>query len=424
MHWRFFYNVFVVPFLWITFHILGIFDKKIHRGIQGRKHLFESLQGQVQKMKKDSRRIWFHSSSMGEFEQAKPIIAELKKRYPDIEVIVTFFSPSGFEHTKSFKHAAIISYMPFDSVFNAKKFIKIIQPTVVVMMRYDVWPNHLWQLQRAKIPTFIANATLKSNALRNIPIIKQFLRAMYNALDYILTVSEEDKKRFEFFNIKHPVVDVIGDTRYDQVWQRSAESRNKHILPSEIISNKKVFVVGSSWHEDEEVLLPAFVELSARFPQLLMVLVPHEPTIENLERIENMLNGYSSFIRFSNLNDYSSERIIIIDSVGILMPLYQYAHVAYIGGSFRQGVHNVLEPAVYGVPLIVGHKYENSQEAVKLIEEEAMFVGKNTSEIISKLKMLLTGEENRTIAGEKALLFVKKNVGATNRFFSYLEKVL
>ena len=424
MFWRLLYNMLIVPFGWVTFHFFGLYDRKVQLGIQGRRNLFERLRRDAVKMKNGVHRVWFHSSSMGEFEQAKPIIAELKRRHPEVEIIVTFFSPSGYEHSKSYKHAAIISYIPFDSPGNARKFIDIIQPTAAVMVRYDVWPNHLWALQRANVPTFIANATLRSSALRNLPVIRQFHQAMYNALDYILTVSEADKRMFESFNLSHPMLEVIGDTRYDQVWQRSGESKNRHVLPPSIVANRRIFVVGSSWEEDEEMLMPAFFNLSAHYPDLLMVLVPHEPTIENLDRVENMLNGQIPFIRFSNLSDYRAEKIIIIDSVGILMSLYQYAQVAYIGGSFRQGVHNVLEPAAYGVPLVIGPKHENSQEAVELIKEGAVYVGTNVQELEHQLEMLLKDEEQRQRAGDKALAFVKRHMGATDRFLSYLENNL
>jgi 3-deoxy-D-manno-octulosonic-acid transferase len=424
MFWFLLYNVFVVPLGWILFQLLGLFDKKVRRGIQGRENLFEQLQHDVTKLNKDRKRVWFHSSSLGEFEQAKPIIAELKRRHPEVDVIVSFFSPSGFEHSRSYKFASLITYLPFDSARNAGKFIELVKPTAAVMVRYDVWPNHLWALQKEGIPTFIANATLQENAVRNLPLIKQFHQAMYNALDYILTVSESDKKMFEMYHLTHPVLEVIGDTRYDQVVQRSSESRSRHVLSKAIVMNKKILIVGSSWEEDEVNLLPAFYKLVETNHDLIMVLVPHEPSIENLDRIENRLNGYASWTRFSNLGDYRDQKIIIVDSVGILMSLYQYAHIAYVGGSFRQGVHNVLEPASYGLPIIVGPKHDNSQEAVELITNGAAFVGDDPDTLYRHIRSLLEDEEKRSDAGKNAALLVRRNTGATERFLSYLEKVL
>ncbi len=424
MFWYVLYNAVIVPVGWILFKFLGLFNAKVRRGIKGRKHLFDKLRQEVSKLNPKRKRIWFHSSSMGEFEQAKPIIARLKQQHPDVDVIVSFFSPSGYEHSKNYKLASLITYLPFDSSGNAKVFVNIIKPSAAVMIRYDVWPNHLWALRSAGVPTFIANATLGNNAVRNLPLIKQFHQSMYNALDYILTVSESDKKAFEKFEVKQPVLEIVGDTRYDQVWQRSAESKNRHLLSDKVLSGKKVIVVGSSWEEDENHLLPAFYSLAKQDEQLLMILVPHEPTVENLERIESEMNGYASSIRFSNLQDYGNQKVIIIDSVGILMPLYQYAHVAYVGGSFRQGIHNVLEPAAYGLPVIMGPKYDNSHEAKRMVLNGSAFVGEDVAAIAGHLHTLLYNDKQREEAGSLSLTLVRENVGATERVLSYLEKVL
>jgi 3-deoxy-D-manno-octulosonic-acid transferase len=424
MLWRVFYNSIVVPLLWAGFQLIGLFDAKTARGIRGRRGLLTRLEREVSALDPGRKRIWFHSSSMGEFEQAKPIIAECKKRYPEVDIIISFFSPSGFEHSRIYKPAAINTYLPFDSRRNAEKFVKSTMPAAAVFMRYDVWPNHLWALQGAGIPTIIASATLRENTLRNLPVVKQFHRTLYDSLDYILTVSEDDKKAFESFRLEHPVVGVIGDTRYDQVMQRSAESRTRQVLDPRILAGKKVLVAGSSWKEDEERLLPACQSLFRTHPELLVILVPHEPTIENLERVESNLNGAISSVRFSALNEYNNEQLILIDSVGILMPLYQYAHVAYVGGSFHQGIHNVLEPAAYGTPILCGPRHENSQEAIRLVKEGAAFVGRDSDELHGHLRSLLDDEARRKDAGEKASAFVCRNVGATQRFFSSLEKVL
>lgn len=424
MPWRFLYRFLIFPIGWIVFLTAGLFDEKVRRGIRGRKKLFKELNHIRVNRKSSNKRIWFHSSSMGEFEQAKPIITELKKRYPDVEIIVTFFSPSGYEHCRSYKLANFITYIPFDFSGDARKFIECIQPAAAVMVRYDVWPNHLWELNRLGIPTFIANATLRENSPRKFLVIKQFHRQLYDMIDYILTVSQADKKVFESFGLTRPVLEVIGDTRYDQVWQRSVESKSRHLLPTQVIADKKVLVVGSIWQEDEKNLLPAISRLAKDRKQLLVVVVPHEPNLETLERLENELDGHVTSIRFSNLNDYQGEQLIVVDSVGILMSLYQYGLVAYVGGSFKQGVHNVLEPAVYGIPIIIGPKYENSREAIQLIEDGAAFVGRNEEELFMHLQSQFNNEQIRLEAGKRALQLVERNIGATQMFLSYLEKVL
>jgi 3-deoxy-D-manno-octulosonic-acid transferase len=449
--WIWFYNVLVVPVLWVGILVAAIFKRKVRRGIRGRQNLFALLTrlrpadygGQASHIppahvppqsvgtsaggyptSRTPKRIWFHSSSLGEFEQAKPIIAELKRRFPNIVVMVSFFSPSGYDHTKNYKLADIITYIPFDSYRNARRFIDTLKPDAAVMVRYDIWPNHVWALRKKSIPIFLANATMRRHSPRHFPLVRSFHHSVYNMFDHILTVSEQDVEAFKQFGLSSPVLAAIGDTRYDQVWQRSIEAKTKHLLPTKVTTKRRIIVVGSSWDSDEEVLIPALNKLVKKSPKLLIILVPHEPTLSNIERIERELNAQLTSIRFSDLHDYKNEGVIIIDSVGILMPLYQYADISYVGGSFKQGVHNVLEPAVYGSPVVFGSVHDNSQEATQLAREGAAFVARNEEELYRHFHTLLSDESHRRTAGSKAQAFVKRNIGATERFLSYLEKVL
>ena len=421
--WYFVYNFIFLPFFWLVMQFAALFNQKIWRGISGRRRLFQRLEQDIHKLK-SLRRVWFHSSSMGEFEQAKPIIAALRRRYKDIDIIVTFFSPSGYDHSKNYKFANLISYIPFDTASNAKRFLDMIEPTVAVMVRYDVWPNHMWELRNRNIPTFIANATLRKNSLRRIFPLSNFHRYVYDGLKSILTVSEDDADAFRAFRLTHPEIQSIGETRYDQVSQRSEEAKTKHLIPSAILKGKRVLIVGSSWEEDDEVILPAFKTIAQEDKSTIMILVPHEPTLETLERLEISLNGSMKPIRFSDLNDFSNENVILVDSVGVLMALYQYADLAYVGGSFKQGIHNVLEPAVYGIPVVYGPKHENSQEAVELARRGGGFVVRNPQECYQVLKNLLVNGKTRRKSGAEALRLVKQNIGATSRFLEHLEEVL
>jgi 3-deoxy-D-manno-octulosonic-acid transferase len=399
------------------------FNSKIRKGIRGRKGLIDRIEYDLKKLK-SKRRVWFHSSSMGEFEQAKPIIAALRKKYHNIDIIVTFFSPSGYDHSKNYKLADIITYIPFDTRANARRFLDLLQPTAAIFMRYDVWPNHLWELGARKIPAFIANATMRTSSARFYPLIKSFHRLLFDDFVSILTVSLNDVEAFSLFGLKHPLIRAIGETRYDQVWQRSADAKKKHLIPSSILKEKKIFIAGSTWPEDEEVLLPAVKKLLEYDPKVLVILVPHEPTEEAVEAIEKQISFKIKSIRFSLLNDYSRERIIIVDSIGILMALYQYANIAYVGGSFRQGVHNVLEPAVYGIPVIYGPRHTNSQEAQELLRLGGGFLINDQLECYKTLRTLLEDAKARTTAGNAASKLVKENIGATERFIDHVAKVL
>jgi 3-deoxy-D-manno-octulosonic-acid transferase len=421
--WFIFYNWLFIPFFWLLLQIAAFFNAKIQRGVRGRKGLFDQMERDVQKLT-STRRVWFHSSSLGEFEQAKPIIAALRKKYRDINIIVTFFSPSGYDHSKNYKLADIITYIPFDTKTNARRFLDLLKPTAAVFVRYDVWPNHLWELSARNIPAFIANATMRTSSARFYPLMRNFHRLLFNNFESILTVSANDVEAFSRFELTHPSLQAIGETRYDQVWQRSAEARKKHLIPSAILKERKVFIAGSTWPEDEEVLLPTILKLTKYDSKILTILVPHEPTEYALEAIEKQLHSKAKSIRFSLLNDYSRERVILVDSVGILMALYQYADAVYVGGSFRQGIHNVLEPAVYGIPVVYGPRHQNSQEAQELIHRGGGFVVNDQQECYRTLRTLLGNKKANAAAGHAALKLVEENIGATERFIQHLSKVL
>lgn len=417
------YNIVVVPLLWCVFHLGGLFNHKIRRGITGRKNLFRDLKEQTGKLS-GAKRFWFHASSLGEFEQAKPIIAAIKKLYPHVDIIATFFSPSGYENSKNYKLANIISYIPFDSIHQVSSFIDLIRPDAAIMVRYDIWPNMIYELKKRAIPTVIANATMNDSSLRMLPFFLQFHRSLYNCFSQILTVSRHDEKAFRTFGTTAPVIEAIGDTRFDQVMLRSIDARQKHLLSDVIIGQKKVFVVGQSWGEDDDVIVPVLKKLNLYEQSLLTIIVPHEPTLEHLEELETKLEGIISYKRFSEMNSYQQEKVILIDSIGVLVALYQYAHVVYIGGSFRQGIHNVLEPAVFGVPVIYGPKHTNSQEAVELARRGGGFVIENERDLYRMLRSLLDNSEERRAAGSISESFVREHCGATDRILQHLQPYL
>lgn len=423
MIWMFYYNALVIPLFCLAVGILALFKQKVRRAIRGRRGLFESLAAKTAQLGSGPR-LWVHSSSMGEFEQAKPIISALRQQMPDVKILVTFFSPSGYEHSRTYPLADVISYIPFDTSRNARRFLDLVKPTVAVMVRYDIWPNHIWELRRRKIPVIIANATMRRTTPRRLPLIKQFHRQVYNAIDRILTVSQSDVVVFRALGITRPLLEAIGDTRYDQVATRSAEARKRSIIPSGILQGKKVIVAGSTWPEDEAVLLPAFLQMRQKLSNLLLIVVPHEPTIDHLEELERQLQEQVRTIRFSALNEYNGEEVVIVDSIGILLVLYASAQLAYVGGSFRQGIHNVLEAAVYGIPVLFGPRHRNSQEPLQLVERGGAFVINDGEELERTLLNLLDDDMARTTAGSRASAFVQANIGATKRILSHLEPYL
>jgi 3-deoxy-D-manno-octulosonic-acid transferase len=421
--WQTIYSLLVLPPLWVALHIAALLREKVRRGIRGRRGLFQDLERHLRSVGAGPR-VWFHSSSMGEFEQARPIIAMLKKRRPEVRIIVTFFSPSGYEHTKNYPLADLISYLPFDTRNNAARFLDLVRPDAAVMVRYDIWPHHIWELRRRTIPIMIANATMRRQTARRIPLIRSFHRSVYGSMTHILTASEADADTFTLFRLDGPTIEAIGDTRFDQVTTRSAQARERTLIPPELLRKKKVFVVGSSWPEDDAVVLPSFLNLAAELPELLMILVPHEPTPRHLEELEDQLAGKTTVLRFSALEAYAGQRVLLVDSVGILMSLYASAHVAYVGGSFRQGVHNVLEAAVYGIPVLFGPRHWNAREPLQLLDYGGAFVVENSAELSRTLGNLLADEQARHFAGWRAEEYVRARTGATARVVERLESCL
>ena len=418
--WEAAYSFVVIPLFWIVVRGIGLVNAKTRRGIRGRDTLFAELERQIALLAPGPR-VWFHSSSMGEFEQAKPIIAELKRRHPGTLVVVSFFSPSGYEHSRKYRLADVITYLPFDTRRNARRFLDLVRPDAAVMVRYDIWPNHIWELHRRGIPTLIANATMRRRTKRRLPVSRSFHQSVYNEIDEILTVEPSDVEAFRQFSLDHPVLLAIGDTRYDQVTARSAEARKRNIIPPAITAGKRVVVIGSSWPEDEEVVIPVCLRLQAEWGDILVIVVPHEPTEEHIEGLERDIAGAARSIRFSGLNEYAGENIVIVDTVGILLILYAHAHIAFVGGSFRQGIHNVLEAAVFGITVLFGPRHRNSHEPIMLVECGGGFVVDDADETYRTLKNLLEDAEARSASGERAAQFVKLHTGATARFLEHLE---
>jgi 3-deoxy-D-manno-octulosonic-acid transferase len=412
--WYLFYNGIVIPLVKLFLFTAQFFNKKIKIGIEGRKKLFENLIIDLAGIDRRKKMIWFHSSSMGEFEQAKPIIERLRTE-KNINVIITFFSPSGYTNSLKYSHADIIAYFPYDTPIMTSRFLNLVRPNLAVFMRYDIWPNMIWQLEKKKIPSFIVDATMRSNTPRKWIISKSFHKALYSYVTRILAVSNSDEENFKEFNINGDKIKAVGDTRFDRVYQKSLQAKEKKLFKDGFFKDKKVFVMGSSWESDEEVMLPALIKLMEYDPNIITIIVPHEPTELHIESAENTLMGKFDSIRFSYLNNYKGERVIIIDSIGILLTLYTYVHAAYVGGSFKQGIHNILEPAVYGIPILFGPKHENSQEAIKLAEIGGGIVVRNKKEAYKNLRRIFTDDKLRLSLGEICADYVKENTGATSK---------
>jgi 3-deoxy-D-manno-octulosonic-acid transferase len=421
--WSIFYNAVVIPLLILFFRIAALFNAKIKTGLQERKRLFENLIIDLTGLDRKKKMVWFHSSSMGEFEQAKPIIKKLKSEN-DINLIVTFFSPSGYKNSLNYQYADIIAYLPLDTASNARRFVNLVKPSIAVFMRYDIWPNVVWQLKNKKVPTFLVDATMRARSKRKWMFAKSFHKALFGNFTQILTVSQTDLRNFKDFDIKENKIKAVGDTRFDRVYEKSIEAKNKNLFKDGIFEGKKVFVMGSSWEADENIVLDPVIKAIKYDPNIILILVPHEPTLIRLEKLENYLRGKVNSIRFSLLNNYDSENVILIDSIGILLTLYYYADAAYVGGSFKQGIHNVLEPAVYGIPVLYGPKIENSQEAQTLIEEGGGMVIRSRREAYRTIRNLFSNDILRAEIGQVSSKYINDNLGATEKITHEIQKYI
>ena len=421
--WWLSYNLIVIPLLYLFFWIAKFFNKKINDGFKKRRVQNHKLIEKMGALDKSKKMIWFHSASLGEFEQAKPIIKKLRDE-KDVNILVTFFSPSGYDNSQKYPYADLIAYLPFDFPSDVKKFLDIINPDTVIFMRYDIWPNLLWQLGSRNIAAMIVDATMREKSSRKLPIIREFHVTLYKCFSDILTVSEDDTKNFLDFEIPVEKIKAVGDTRFDRVYQKSLQAKSKKLFRDGIFEEKKIFIFGSSHEEDESVIFPAFEKLLQTNKDVVMIVAPHEPTLIHLEGIENYFAGKEKTIRFSSKNNYNGERIVIIDSIGILLTLYFYADVAYVGGSFKQGVHNVLEPAVYGIPVIFGPNIINSLEARELLKRGASHLVENKNDAYNSLQRLFNEENYRNELGSISSKYVNENIGATERILDKIEKYL
>jgi 3-deoxy-D-manno-octulosonic-acid transferase len=425
--WFYIYNIVAIPVLYGGFYFISLFHKKIRKGIRVRKTLFENLEKQVQSLDSKGPRFWIHNSSMGEFEQAKPLIEGLKQRFPDGSVIVSFYSPSGFEHVQDYPHADILCYIPFDSYGKARRFIKTIQPDVALMVRHDLWPNHLWRLKAEKIPAILINCSVRPKTWYHLPFLCAAIRSFFQYFDSVLAVSQETKFYWNRYRLGFQEVNVVGDTRYDQVVRRAREAE-KIVAPlRKLKRERKCVVFGSTWPSDEEVIFEAMRRLSQTETDLWMVIVPHEPVKEHLDQISERLNQMNMrFVFFSQIEKYPDKdtNVLVVDRIGILASLYALGDLSFVGGGFGPGVHSVLEPAAFGKVVIFGPKHTNSFEAVQIKKRGVGFEVNSGDELFMFIFSFLKDEKRLSELGEKAATLVRENVGATERILKTIEATI
>jgi 3-deoxy-D-manno-octulosonic-acid transferase len=417
----FIYNL-VVLFAAQILKLLALFSPKMKLFVEGRKSVFSTLKDIIHP---EDKVFWFHAASLGEYEQGLPVIEKVKEQFPHHKIVVTFFSPSGYEVRKNNAIADSTVYLPLDSKANAKKFLDLIHPEKVFFIKYEFWPNYLHELKQRNISTYLISGIFREKQVF-FKWYGGFYRNALKTFDYFFVQNEKSKILLQsvgFTNVR-----VSGDTRFDRVLA-ILEKDNTLDFIEQFKNKQTTIVIGSSWPKDEELLVN-FINQSA--DNVKFIIAPHNIKSEQISNLKSQILKktvlYSEKEEILNQvqNDKSisldTYNVFIIDTIGILTKIYSYADIAYVGGGFgNPGVHNILEPATFGIPIIIGSNYSHFAEATALVGLEGCISVKNQSELNEAFDLLLQNEDERYEKGHICSTFVQMNKGATN---SILKSVL
>ncbi|MFY0629093.1 MAG: 3-deoxy-D-manno-octulosonic acid transferase [Flavobacteriaceae bacterium] len=399
----------------ITFFILkiyGLFNEKIKLFIKGRKETFDKLSV----LKKEDKVIWFHAASLGEFEQARPIIEEVKKNSPSHKIVVTFFSPSGYEIQKNYQLADIICYLPFDTKGRVQRFIDMIDPELAIIIKYEFWPNLLHQLKKKSVPTILVSGIFREDQAF-FKRSGKWMKKSLVAFDHFFVQNEISKELLESIELTN--ASVSGDTRFDRV-AKILEQDNLLPFIEKFKNNQYTVVAGSTWQEGEELLVNYINDSSDE----KFIIAPHTMKTKAIQELKESIQ--KKVLLFSEkegkkLSDYD---VLIVDTIGLLTKIYSYADAVYVGGGFKTGLHNVLEPAVFGVPIVIGPEFSKFKEAIDLVEKKGCISVNNQSAFSSIFNQLKTDSGFRKETGNINSTYIKENIGATAQIMDYIHKQL
>ncbi len=383
------------------------FNLKAKQFVDGRRNWRQALEA---KMEKDNPYIWFHCASLGEFEQGRPVIEETKKQYPAYKIILTFFSPSGYEIRKNYDGADVVCYLPVDTKSNARDFLDIVNPDKVFFVKYEYWYNYITELKSREIPLFVISAIFRENQqfFKNTPWGKWY-RKMLFSFEHIFIQNENSAALLKKLGVEN--FTVSGDTRFDRVAAIAGSAKSFEIV-EKFKGDKLLIVAGSTWKPDEELLVE-FINSYKEINSIKFIIAPHEVSASNINRIHQLLKKTAvSFSQIENSNVEDLD-VLIIDSIGILSSLYQYGNLAYIGGGFGVGIHNILEAATFGLPVLFGPNYQKFKEAVDLVEEKGAFPIENFSQLEAAFSKLINSNSELEKASAVCKKYVEKNVGST-----------
>ena len=402
------YNL-AILFYDILVHLAAPFSRKPRKMMKGHWVVYDLLR---QEIEKNARYIWFHAASLGEFEQGRPLIETIRARHPEYKILLTFFSPSGYEVRKNYKGADIVCYLPFDKPRNVKKFISIAKPCMAFFIKYEFWKNYLDELHKRHIPVYSVSSIFRRDQI----FFKWYggtYRDVLKDFDYLFVQNEASKRFLAKIGINR--VSVVGDTRFDRVLQIREEAKQLPLV-EKFKGNSTVFVAGSSWEPDEEIFLDYFNS----HPEMKIIIAPHVIDDNHLVQIISKLKR--PYVRYSKANEHNvvNADCLIIDCFGLLSSIYRYGEIAYIGGGFGVGIHNTLEAAVYGIPVIFGPKYHKFMEATQLIEAKGAYSIRTYDEFEELLDKMLSDEMFLRETGANAGYYVTSNAGATDKIMQII----
>lgn len=392
--------------------ILARFNAKIKRGVVGRAATFDILRKNIDSIDKT---LWFHCSSLGEYEQGLPVFEKLRQHYPQHKIVLTFFSPSGYDVRKNTTVADVVVYLPLDTKANAKQFLELVHPDFTVFVKYDIWPNLLLELKRQERRAILISAHFRKKQ-SYFKFYGGKLKDALFAFEHIFV--QDDNSRLLLKTIGYDKVTISGDTRFDRV-SNQLEQDNTLPFISQFKGDSTCVVIGSSWPEDEAILIEYINAFASE--HLKFIIAPHEINSNHVQGISSKLKVDYALFSEKAMTHHTKACVFIIDTIGLLSKIYSYADIAYVGGAMGQtGLHNILEPAVFGVPIIIGKNYDKFPEASLMIEYAGVISIKNYDELKTVLDVTVSSESYRKTTGDKNAMFIKKNKGAVVQIIDYI----
>lgn len=407
---RFIYNIFIFAYR-LVIGIVAIFNAKASLWVKGRKSILKTIANAVNS---DEEIIWFHCASLGEFEQGRPIIEHIKSSHPEIKIFLTFFSPSGYEIRKNYQYADYIFYLPYDSPRNAKRFVEIVNPQMAIFVKYEFWFNYFIQLKKNNISLYLVSGVFRKDQ-HFFKSWAYWQRMQLKNFDYFFLQDENSASLLSRIGFTNHM--VTGDTRFDRVSEIVDEKIDLPII-DKFKNGKSVLCAGSSWPPDEDIILDFLNSGNLdSTKELKLIIAPHDISTKHIEELLKKFKDYKPLLYSklkTNSEKISNSKILIINSIGLLNKLYRFADIAYIGGGFGVAIHNLLEPAVYGIPIIYGPNHKNFREAIELAESQGGFPINSKVDFKNIMNKLLTDKDFYEMYSRAAGEYIRKNTGSSD----------